>query len=417
MAAVPKMAVRDLIEHSPKRRSVLKTLLAGAALPAVAGSKRDSPSPPNGRFVKDGMAYRRLGRTGLNVSEISLGGSPLPDWDLLLRLVERGVNYIDTSHTYDNGNSERAIGRLLQAVGRDRVRVCTKFHIEGRWSERTIIASVEGSLRRLNTDAVDVLSIHGAERAEDLTDERLLSAFDSLKARGKFRFRGLSCHSNHQAVITAAVDSGLYDMVQLGYNVFDIQETETDVRTYGDYAGESGIRGLIDRAHARGVGVVAMKVLKVGGRRQDLLPLRADGTSLYRAMLKWALSNEKLSAVVTEILSYDQMEEDLGAVDAPLSASERRALFEHVAAFARGYCHMCGSCRPACPAGIRTTDVLRSLAYAESYGKTARAREEYAAAAAAASPALCRDCGACERACPYGHPVRAGIRRAAALLG
>jgi len=411
------MATRDLIEHSTKRRSLLKVLLAGAALPAAALRPGRSGQAPANRIVKDGMAFRRLGRTGLFVSEIALGGSPLPDWDLLLRLVERGVNYIDTSHTYDNGNSERMIGRLFKAVGRDKVYVCTKFHVEGHWSERSIVASVEGSLRRLGTDVIDVLSIHGAERAEDLTDEKLLAAFDALKAQGKFRFRGLSCHANHEAVIAAAVDCGLYDMVQLGYNVFDIQETDREVRTYADYAGESGIRALIDRARAGDVGVIAMKVLKVGGRRQDLKAAQAGGVSLFRAMLKWALSNEKLAAVVTEILNYEQMDEDLGAVDAPLTAAERRALFAHVAAFKGRYCHMCGTCRAACPAGIRTTDILRALAYAESYGKMERARREYVSATAIGTPLPCRDCGSCERACPFGVPVREEMRRAAATLG
>ncbi|MCJ7586701.1 MAG: aldo/keto reductase [Candidatus Aminicenantes bacterium] len=411
------MALRDLIEHSSKRRSILKALLAGAALPfrAVLPSRAQKTEPS--RIIKDGMAYRRLGRTGLLVSEIALGGSPLPDWDLLLRLIERGVNYIDTSHTYDNGNSERTIGRLFKAVGRDTIHVCTKFHVEGNWSEKSIIASVEGSLRRLGTDAIDVLAIHGADRAEDLTDERLLAAFDNLKAQGKFRFRGLSCHSNHQAVVAKAVDCGLYDMVQLGTNVFDIQETEKNVRTYGDYAGESGLRGLIDRAHGRGVGVIAMKVLKVGGRRQDLAAFQAGGVSLIQAMLKWALDNEKLTAVVTEILSYEQMEEDLGVIGRPMTAAERAVLFAHVAAAKKDYCHMCGLCRAACPAGIKTTEILRALAYADSYGKGQRAVREYSEIRPEKSASACLNCGSCEKACPYGISVRSKLRRAEALLG
>ncbi len=411
------MAIRDLIDHSTRRRSVLKALLAGAALPfpliKIAEARQAEPF----RIVKDGMAYRRLGRTGLRVSEIALGGSPLPDWDLLLRLAERGINYIDTSHAYDNGNSERMIGRLFKAVGRDKVAVCTKFHVEGAWSEKSIVASVEGSLRRLGTDVIDVLAIHGAENADDLTDERLLAAWDKLKSGGKFRFRGLSCHSNHQAVISRAIDCGLYDMVQLGYNVFDIQETEKDVKTYGDYAGESGIGALIERAHGRGVGVIAMKVLKVGGRRQDLAAIQTGGISLIQAMLKWALANEKLTAVVTEILNYEQMEDDLNAIGRPPTAAERATLFAHLSASKKDFCHMCGLCRAVCPAGIRTTDILRALAYAESYGKDQRARREYGEIPSGKSAPACRDCGACENVCPYGLPLRQKIRRAEALLG
>jgi aryl-alcohol dehydrogenase-like predicted oxidoreductase len=412
------MAVRDLLDHSPRRRSVLKAMLAGAALPfaaSVPGQEGPRASAPF-RVVKDGLAYRRLGRTGLYVSEIALGGSPLPDWDLLLRLVERGINYIDTSHTYENGNGERLIGRLWKAVGRDKVAVCTKFHLEGAWSEKGILASVEGSLRRLGSDSVDVLAIHGSENADDLVDERLLSAFDKLKTQGKCRFNGLSCHANHQAVVSRAVESGRYDMVQVGYNVFDIQETEQDVRTYADYAGESGLTALVDRAYDRGVGVIAMKVLKVGGRRQDLTAERTGGVSLFQAMLKWALANEKLTAVVTEILNTDQMEEDLAVIGRSLTSAERAALSGHVARFRKDYCHLCGRCRAACPAGVRTTDILRALAYLESYGKSERARRLFRGIPRSATLSACRDCGTCEDACPYGLPVRDKLRRAGALL-
>ncbi len=238
----------------------------GSSLAGLAGQGRTVP----GRLQKNGMSYRRLGRTDLLVSEISLGGSPLPDPNLLRALVDRGVNYIDTSHNYDNGNSERQIGRLLKDVGRDKVRVSTKFHVTARDTAASIVASVHGSLRRLATDTIDVLCIHGAESAGVLVDERVLAAYEQLKKEGAYRFRGLSCHANHDEVVRKAVDCGLYDMVQVGYNVFDIQETAGEVETYPDYLGASGIRGLLALAHSRDVGIIAMKTLKVGGRRQDL---------------------------------------------------------------------------------------------------------------------------------------------------
>ena len=178
--------------------------------------------------LRDGMVYRRLGRTGLQISEISLGGSPLPDERLLFQLIERGINYIDTSDSYENGNCERKVGRLFKAFGRDKIYIHARFHLEGRWTEASIIASVEGSLSRLATDQAEILGIHGVENPDHLTDERILGAFEKLQAQGKCRFRGLTCHVNQHAVIPKAVDSGLYDMVQIGYNVFDIQETEKD---------------------------------------------------------------------------------------------------------------------------------------------------------------------------------------------
>ena len=74
------------------------------------------------------MVYRRLGRTGLLISEISLGGSPLPDERLFFRLIERGINYIDASESYENGNVERLIGRAFKT------------------SEGTSFTSIQGSI-------------------------------------------------------------------------------------------------------------------------------------------------------------------------------------------------------------------------------------------------------------------------------
>ena len=416
------MALKDLIEHSPRRRIFLKSLAAGTASVlaspmASAGSQiNPAQTAPPGKIRRDGMVYRRLGRTGLYISEISLGGSPLPDERLLFRLIERGINYIDTSDTYENGNCERKVGRLFKALGRDKIYVHARFHLTGPWTEASIISSVEASLRRLGTDYVEVLGIHGVENPDHVTDERILGAFAKLKAQGKFRFRGLTCHVNQHTVIPKAVECGLYDIIQIGYNVFDILETEKEVKTYSDYLGESGTRKLIDLAHNLDVGITAMKTLKIGGRRQDLSVYQSKGSTLIQAMLKWVLENEHISAVVTEILNEEQMEQDLAVVGVPLSPADQRMLYVHVAANAREYCHFCGLCQAACPAGVRTADLSRCLVYHESYGKSGSARAQFGEIMAMGGVPACGDCGACERACPYGLDVRERMQRAAAAL-
>jgi predicted aldo/keto reductase-like oxidoreductase len=362
------------------------------------------------------MRYRRLGRTGFLVSEISLGGSPLPDPLLLRALIDRGVNYIDTSHNYDNGNSERQVGRLFKEVGRDKVHVGTKFHVMARDTQASIVASVHGSLRRLSTDSIDVLLIHGADSAAVLVDERVLGAYEQLRQEGAYRFRGLSCHANHDEVVRKAVSCGFYDMVQVGYNVFDIQEAALDVETYPDYLRSSGIRELLDFAHSRDVGIIAMKTLKVGGRRQNLENYRTGSASLFQAMLKWVLANERVASAVTEILNRQQMEEDLGAVKTRLSEAEMRTLARYVDENGLDYCHACGACRRACPSGVATTAILHALAYHESYAKTRRAREAYAALEPSEKATGCSACGTCDEACPYGVKVRARIREAGRSL-
>lgn len=399
------------------RRTFIKTMAGGAvalrsSLAGLFGAGQAAPA----RLEKDGMSYRRLGRTDLLVSEISLGSSPLPDPDLLRAIVDRGVNYIDTSHNYDNGNAERQIGRLLKDVGRDKVRVATKFHVAPRDTPASIVASVHGSLRRLDVDVIDVLMIHGAESAGVLVDGRVLEAFDLLKREGAYRFRGLSCHANQDEVVRKAVDCGLYDMVQVGYNVFDIQETAREVETYPDYLGASGLRPLLELAHSKGVGVIAMKTLKVGGRRQNLEKYKTGAASVYQAMLKWVLDDARVTSAVTEILNRQQMEEDLGAAGAKFAAAERTTLVRYVRENGTDYCHGCARCRRVCPAGVATTAILRALAYHESYGKSGRARDSYASLESGEKASACRDCGACEKACPYGVAVRSRVREAGRIL-
>jgi predicted aldo/keto reductase-like oxidoreductase len=402
---------------SNSRRKFLKNIALGSlaslsALPVALKAARVE----EWRQKRGGMWYRRLGRTGLFISEISLGGSPLPDWSLFREIVERGVNYIDTSTSYSNGNSERQIGRLFKEAGRDKVFVCTKFHLRGNWDEDSIVNSVDGSLRRLQTDYLDVLSVHGAERPEDLVDERVAGAFERLKTEGKCRFCGLSCHSNHEGVVRTAVDCGRYDMIQVGYNIFDIEEPSQEVETYDDYLGVSRMRDLINYAAGREVGVVAMKTLKVGGRRQNLDRYRKGTSSLFQAMLKWVLEDRHVSSAVTEILNRQQMEEDLAVPGTALSSEERSALWLHVAENSPDYCRLCGRCRKRCPSHIATTDILRFLAYHESYGKTAVARTGYSGFSPAETALACRDCGSCEKACPYSVRVRANIKKAHAAL-
>jgi len=263
---------------------------------------------------------------------------------------------------------------------------------------------------------LDVLLIHGADNEKHLTDERVLGAFEKLKKQGKYRFRGLSCHSNHHKVVKEALDCGFYDMVQLGYNVFDIQETEEDIETYDDYLGQSGIRHLLALAKSKDVGIIAMKTLKVGGKRQNLEKYKTGTTTIYQAMLKWALENKNLTSAIIEMLTFEQLEEDLGVIGEPLSERERRTLYRYVAENSRDYCHMCGLCQANCPSLIKTTSILRYLAYYENYEKINLAKQAYSRLKPAQTASSCQNCGECEGICPYEVSIRKKIREANIIL-
>jgi predicted aldo/keto reductase-like oxidoreductase len=401
----------------PGRRRFIRNILFGAFSASLASAKHLSGEEKQSYRQKKGqMYYRRLGRTNLWISEISLGGSPLPAMPILYQAIERGVNYIDSSHNYSNGNSERKIGQVLKEFGRDNVYVGTKFHLRGNWSEESIINTVNGSLRRLDTDYMDICLIHGASDEKHLTDERVIGAFEKLKKQGKYRFRGLSCHSNHHKVVKEAVDCGYYDMIQLAFNVSDIQETKEDGEVYDDYLGQSGIRRLLALAKSKDVGVNAMKTFKFGGKKQNLEKYKSGETTIYQAMLKWVLENKNLTSAVIEMLTWEQLEEDLGVIGEPLSEMERKNLFRYLAENSDDYCHMCGECQASCPSQINTTDILRYLAYYENYGKISMAKQYYSRLKKTHTASSCQDCSECERVCPYGVSIRKRIREAHSVL-
>lgn len=385
-----------------------------AVLGAPTFAQERKPIDPPRRIKKGGLFYRRLGRTDLWISEVSLGGSPVPSEPVFRKAVEMGVNYVDTSSSYMGGNSEELIGRMIKGR-RDRFHVATKFHPRRKGKTRKeYIEEVEGSLARLDTDYVDVLLVHGASDPEILADEEVLSTFEQLKEAGKIRFTGVSCHRDPVGVLTPAVKSGRYDMITVGYNAFSGAGIEKG-KVYDDYLKRSGIEQVIELARERDVGVVAMKTM-AGGACQNLDAFKAEGVTLPQAKLKWVLKNESVSAVITEMVTFDMLHENLAVSGAKIEPEEEEALEEYVKAASRGCCRMCGTCMKACPAGIPVPDIIRCGVYLEQYGKIETARRCYRALPASSFAEACDQCGRCEEACPHGISVVRALRRAHRLL-
>ncbi len=160
------------------------------------------------------MQHRPLGRTGVSVSQFCLGTMMFgswgnPDHDESIRMVhtalDAGVNFIDTADVYGAGESEEIIGKALAGGRRDRVVLATKFHNpmgddanrRGN-SRRWMMQAVGDSLRRLQTDWIDLYQVH---RPDPLTDvEETLSALTDLVRQGKVRYLGSSTFPASQIV-------------------------------------------------------------------------------------------------------------------------------------------------------------------------------------------------------------------------
>src|ERR1700716_617026 len=160
------------------------------------------------------MDYRTLGRTGVKVSPLCLGGVMFggwgePDHDVGIRIIHRaldaGINFIDTADVYSRGESEEIVGKALAGGRRDSVVLATKVH--GRMgddpnqygnSRRWIIQEVENSLRRLGTDWIDLYQIHRPEPDTDI--DGTLGALSDLITAGKVRYAGSSTFPAHMIV-------------------------------------------------------------------------------------------------------------------------------------------------------------------------------------------------------------------------
>ena len=152
------------------------------------------------------MEYRTLGKTGLKVSVVSHGLAQLKEPAVIFKALDLGINFFDTAHVYQNGNSEILLGKVLKEYGRKKVFIATKlpplFELQenpmgkGPLLERKAMEEMmEKSLKRLQTDYVDVLFVHDIQDKKWLTNETILSFLEKVKKEGKARFVGVSLHN------------------------------------------------------------------------------------------------------------------------------------------------------------------------------------------------------------------------------
>jgi aryl-alcohol dehydrogenase-like predicted oxidoreductase len=160
------------------------------------------------------MDYRTLGRTGVDVSPLCLGAMMFGDWGnkdhhdsvrIIHRALDAGINFIDTADVYSRGESEEIVAKALAGGKRDHVVLATKVHgtmgddpNEFGNSRRWIVKEVEASLKRLNTDWIDLYQIHRPEPDTDIDDT--LGALSDLVHQGKIRYIGSSTFPASQIV-------------------------------------------------------------------------------------------------------------------------------------------------------------------------------------------------------------------------
>ena len=281
------------------------------------------------------MRYRKLGRTGLDVSILSFGASSLgsvfreTDERESIRAVhaalDAGINYIDVSPYYGLTKAETVLGKAIREIPRDRFLLSTKAGRYGAdefdFSYNRILTSIDESLARLHTDYVDLFFLHDIEFVPaDIILEEAVPAALRLKEQGKIRFWGFS---------------------GLPLQMFEklLQKTEPDVvLSYCHYSlNDTSLLGLLPELEARGIGLVNASPLSMG-----LLSLRgapgwhpappelkavcrkaaefcaARGTDIAKLAVQFSTANERIPTTLVSTANPDNIAKNARWVEEPI---------------------------------------------------------------------------------------------------
>ena len=262
----------------------------GLAAAALAAASTAPLSLARAATIKNGMGYRILGRTGLEVSEVALGaGSINPSSSNLIRAaLSQGINLIEASGSHIQ--AETAIGEVLKSMGsRDKVVILTKagtlevgrlLNAPASEVEKAVREQLEGSLKRLETDYVDIyITPYMANTTSEGNLPALQEVLEKLKKEGKIRFRGLSTHFDYANISMAAINGGFYDVIMFPINIATLVPHIGNAVLESKKAEESGKpRGMYDRpiievrevlkaAQQKNLGVIGIK-----GAQERFLP-------------------------------------------------------------------------------------------------------------------------------------------------
>ena len=301
------------------------------------------------------MEYRNLGGSGLKVSEIGLGGNNFGWWadeqtsvSVINHAIDAGINFIDTADVYDRGHSEEFIGQAIKGK-RERVLIATKFGSpmgEGPndrgGSRYYIMKAVEASLRRLQTDYIDLYQIHFPDTTTPI--EETLRTLDDIIRAGKVRYIGCSNFAAWQlceALWTSKVcNLPSFVTVQPRYNMFDrqierelvpcCQSYKIGVIPYSPLAG-GFLTGKYHRGEEPPDGRLSQQMSTGSGLFKDdnwdkLAKLEAfaleRGHTMGELAIAWLLSRPWLATVIAGARKAEQVSANIAAAQWKLTAEE-----------------------------------------------------------------------------------------------
>ncbi|MFA5687877.1 MAG: aldo/keto reductase [Kiritimatiellales bacterium] len=302
------------------------------------------------------MKYNKLGQTGIEVSALTIGawqlggplffdgepdGHPDPGKENAIRMIHElgdlGINAIDTAEQYSAGESERRTGEALKNR-RDKWVISTKFGYrvglgntrEDDSSPPTILPSLEGSLRRLGTDYIDVFLYHCAPEIEDIAAGREI--LEKAKAQGKIRAYGIS--TNNTELVRVMIAANTVDVLQFATNLLD-PAVELSALAHEANLGTQ-LRGVMAQGRLSGKYFHTAPEFRADDNRTKITgddfsryvafePLIPAGYTMAQAALRWALDRPGHHTVCLGAKNMKDYRSAVAALDLPPLTDETRA--------------------------------------------------------------------------------------------
>jgi uncharacterized protein len=398
------------------RRDFVKTVglaglaVAGAGVPGAFAA----PEPPAGAAPAVTMPKRKLGKTGVEVSILNLGGmfDTINSQLLLKQALKWGVTYWDTAEGYGNGLSEEGMGRFFASnpEARREIFLVTKLQAKGG----NLTERLDKCLKRLQTDHVDLFFIHAITEIEEMTPAIKTWAAEMKKA-GKIKFFGFSTHTDMEDCLLGAAKLDWIDAVMFTYN-FQVMH-------------DPKMQEALNACEKAGIGLVAMKSMGGGpGAKKVASKAKLEmadrflkrGFTDKQAKLKVVWENPQIASLCSQMPSLTILMANVAAArdQVKLAKEEVESLRQYALETQADYCAGCGSiCQAAVGGAVPVNEVMRCLMYHRYYGEPELARETFAGLPEAMRQRLTQvDYSRAEAACPRGLPIASLMRQALEVL-
>jgi len=321
------------------------------------------------------VPMRTFGKTGVNVSILSLGGVlGIHDQLIFRHAFKMGITYWDTADSYGGGKNERAIGKYFAKFPNDRNKVFLVTKADTSDPQK-LTERLNTSLHRMNTSYIDMYLIHHISNVKNELTNEVKAWAEKAKAKGQIRLFGFSAHKNMENSMLSAAKLGWIDGIMMSYNYRLMIKDE--------------MKRAVDACVKVGIGLTAMKTqaaflanfyASIGSKTDDALKMTENflkkGYTAEQANLKVVWENQNIASICSAMPNITILQANAAAAlnEKSLSEGDKQRLEQYAQQTAPCYCAGCANiCESSIDSDVPISDILRYSMYNHSYGDRDRA--------------------------------------------